>query len=72
MNCPCCDRPEPLNPTIIGVQEDLYGAPALILWNCVCGTTRAIEWTEASYSQRIEAGVAQMSRDAHSEMMVEK
>jgi len=68
MICPCCSRPTPLNPTIIGIQY-LDAEPKLILWNCECGSTRAIRWAAATRAQRMEAFLADLSRQ-QSEMMM--
>lgn len=66
--CNCCGRTT--NKIVpIGVQYGLDDAPALILWNCECGTTRAIRWHEASDAERHQAHLAEMSREA-SEMMM--
>ncbi len=69
MTCPVCSRPRPLNLPIIGIQHGLDDTPALILWNCPCGTTRAVKWAAASERQREAAFLAEMARDAGNEMM---
>jgi len=66
--CVCCGRAEPLDIPIIGVQRGINEEPVLILWICVCKTTRAIRWEDATYGQRIEAGLVQLSREGHNEM----
>ena len=66
MKC-SCGIPRPLNPAIIGIQY-FDAEPKLILWNCDCGSTRAIKWSESSRAQRAEAFLADLSRDAKSEM----
>lgn len=69
MKC-SCGRPRPLNPSIIGIQADYQNTPALILWNCQCGSTRAIKWGEATEPQRAEGRLAELSRMSQCEMAV--
>ena len=61
MRC-SCGRPRPLQPVIIGLQRGLNDEPALALWNCVCGSTRAIRWADATEAERQQAYLAEMSR----------
>ena len=68
MTCPCCSRPRPPDLPIVGIQYGLDDAPALILWNCPCGTTRAVKWRDATEPMRAVARLAELSRDALSEM----
>ncbi len=68
MRCACCNRIHPLVLPIIGIQRGLDDAPALILWNCECGTTMAIRWNEASDAERRQAYLAELSRMATCEM----
>ena len=69
MICPCCRRPRPLDLPIIGIQTDINDAPALILWNCPCGTTRAVKWEAASDNERAEAMLKHYEKESP-EMMV--
>jgi hypothetical protein len=57
-----CGRPRPLNLPIVGIQRDYNDVPSLILFNCVCKTTRSLPWTEATTQQRFEASLAEKSR----------
>jgi hypothetical protein len=42
MNRPCsCGRVN-REPKVVGLQRDFQDNPALVLWNCACGSTRAI------------------------------
>ena len=68
MPCQCCGTPRPMSPKIIGIQRDLKDEPALILFNCPCGTTRAVKWAHASRAQRVEAFLAEMSGQPKNEM----
>jgi hypothetical protein len=68
VTCPCCASPRPLSPTIIGIQRGLDEIPALILWNCPCGSTRATRWADATRAQRVEAFLADLARDEGNEM----
>lgn len=71
-----CGRLRPLNLPTIGIQygqQDEFGVwhddwPALILWNCVCGSTRGIRWSDATDRERRDALNAELSRAARCEM----
>lgn len=63
-----CGRQRPFNPPIIGIQCGLAEEPYLILWNCACGSTRAIKWASATEPQRAAARLAELSRDSQNEM----
>ena len=66
-----CGLPRPLNPPIIGIQCGIDDVPALILWNCDCGSTRAIKWSEATPEQRrIAQDVEDAVRPRSPEMML--
>jgi hypothetical protein len=67
MKC-SCGRPYPPSLPILGIQYDYYSAPAVILFNCICNSTRGIRWADATEKQRVEARLAELSRDAESEM----
>ena len=67
MKC-ACGLPRPLDPPIIGIQY-LFDEPKLILWNCACGSTRAIRWPDATRAQRVEAFLADLARDKDNEIM---
>jgi len=68
--CNCCGRITE-SPTIIGLQRGLKDEPALILWNCPCGTTRAVKWSEATSEQwRIAQDVEDAVRPKSPEMML--
>jgi hypothetical protein len=57
------------NPPFVGVQVNDKYEPILALYNCrACGSTLSIPWAETTVAQRIEAGLAQMTVDARSEM----
>ena len=43
-------------------------APALILWNCVCGSTRAQRWGEATRAQRRDAFLVELAKESKNEM----
>ncbi len=68
--CPCCSSPRPLNLPIIGIQYGIDESPALILWNCPCGTTRAIKWASATLPERQQAHLAEMALRPRSEEMM--
>ncbi len=71
MNCPVCNRPRPLNLWITGIWYDpLTDAPTAIAYKCVCGNNRDIAWGTSSEPERAQARLAELSRDAASEMMV--
>lgn len=68
MTC-SCGRPRPLSPDIIGIQRGVHDEPALILWNCVCGSTRAIPWKEATRELCHQAYLAELyGNPAYGEM----
>jgi hypothetical protein len=69
MKCACA-LPRPLNLPIIGIQRGLDETPAVILWNCICKSTRGIRWADATTQQREQAFLAEESRNAASEMMI--
>jgi hypothetical protein len=52
----------------MGIQFYPDDVPYLILWNCNCGSTRAVEWHKATEAQRAEARLIELSRDAGNEM----
>ena len=66
MRC-SCGRPRPLNPTIVGIQPGHGAIPDMILWNCVCKSTRAIPWPDATEEQRHQAYLAELSRQSGNE-----
>jgi hypothetical protein len=61
VNC-SCGRPEKDNPAPIGIQRDSNDKFSLILWNCRCGSTRAIPWAKASENLRLDAIKKEMDK----------
>jgi hypothetical protein len=69
-NCPRCSSPEPVAFTPDGIWYALDGiTPRAIAYRCGCGTNRSRPWAEASFPERQQAHLAELSRDAASEMM---
>lgn len=68
MRC-SCGRPRPLTLPIVGIQPGFGDIPQMILWNCVCKSTRAMPWPSATDAEREQAQLAEMSREAASEVM---
>ena len=68
MTCPICLLPHPLNIVPDGIWYDPAGVPVAISYRCTCGTNRSIPWADATHGQRIEAQLAQLTRDSKSEM----
>jgi len=68
--CPCCSRPEPLHIVPDGIWHDpMTDAPIAIAYRCSCGTNRSKLWEKATPGERIEANLAELTRDEYSKMM---
>jgi hypothetical protein len=51
-------------------RMDIHHPPIAVAWTCeVCRTSGATPWAEASFPERQQAHLAELSRDAASEMM---
>lgn len=65
-----CGRPRPLTLPIVAIQPGYGDIPDMILWNCVCKSTRTILWPDATEEERRAARLVDLSRQAGNEMMV--
>ncbi len=67
MKC-SCGRPYPMELPIVGIQYYPEHVPYLILWNCVCGSTRAQNWADATERERRDALNVELTRASRCEM----
>lgn len=68
--CKCCGKPRPLDPPIIGIAYDTaMKEPVAIEYRCRCGEPCYIPWPAATDAEREQAYLAEMSREAASEVM---